>query len=37
MKLRRRPIAERYAGEIEELYADPPGAAVRNLPTEVSR
>ncbi|BBY08508.1 fatty acid--CoA ligase FadD11 [Mycobacterium noviomagense] len=28
MKLKRRPIAEKYAAEIEELYADQPGADV---------
>jgi long-subunit acyl-CoA synthetase (AMP-forming) len=28
MKLRRRPIAQKYAAEIEALYADPPGAGV---------
>jgi long-chain acyl-CoA synthetase len=28
MKLKRRPIAEKYAGEIEELYADRPGPDV---------
>jgi long-chain acyl-CoA synthetase len=28
MKLKRRPIAEKYATEIEELYADEPGPSV---------
>lgn len=28
MKLKRRPIAEKYAAEIEELYASEPGADV---------
>jgi long-subunit acyl-CoA synthetase (AMP-forming) len=28
MKLKRRPIAEKYAAEIEELYADRPGPDV---------
>ena len=28
MKLKRRPIAEKYATEIEELYADDPGPSV---------
>jgi len=37
MKLRRRRIAERYAAEIEELYAEVPGATVHNLPTEANR
>jgi long-subunit acyl-CoA synthetase (AMP-forming) len=34
MKLRRRPIAERYAAEIEELYLPDPPAAVRSLAAE---
>jgi long-subunit acyl-CoA synthetase (AMP-forming) len=34
MKLRRRPIAERYAAEIEELYLPEPPAAVRSLAAE---
>jgi len=34
MKLRRRPIAERYAAEIEELYAPEPPATVRSLAAE---
>jgi long-subunit acyl-CoA synthetase (AMP-forming) len=34
MKLRRRPIAERYAAEIEELYLPDPPAAVRSLAVE---
>ncbi|HYB38048.1 MAG TPA: fatty acid--CoA ligase FadD11 [Mycobacterium sp.] len=29
MKLKRRPIAAKYATEIDELYAEPPGPAVR--------
>ena len=28
MKLRRKPIAQKYAAEIEALYADSPGAGV---------
>ena len=28
MKLKRRPVAEKYATEIEELYASEPGPAV---------
>ena len=28
MKLKRRPIAEKYAAEIEELYAEEPGPQV---------
>ena len=28
MKLKRRPISEKYAAEIEELYAEPPGPLV---------
>lgn len=31
MKLRRKPIADRYATEIVDLYADKPGAAVVDL------
>jgi long-subunit acyl-CoA synthetase (AMP-forming) len=31
MKLRRRPIAERYAAEIEELYLSEPPATVRSI------
>jgi long-subunit acyl-CoA synthetase (AMP-forming) len=34
MKLRRRPIAERYAAEIEELYLPEPPATVRSLAAE---
>jgi long-subunit acyl-CoA synthetase (AMP-forming) len=37
IKLRRRRIAERHARAIEELYAEPPGATVHNLPTEANR
>jgi long-subunit acyl-CoA synthetase (AMP-forming) len=37
MKLRRRRIAEGYAGQIEELYAEPPGATVQNVLTEADR
>jgi long-subunit acyl-CoA synthetase (AMP-forming) len=35
MKLRRRPIAERYAAQIEELYAPEPPAGVRSLAAEI--
>jgi long-subunit acyl-CoA synthetase (AMP-forming) len=35
MKLRRRPIAERYAAEIEELYDPEPPATVRSLAAEI--
>ncbi|HEU5391305.1 MAG TPA: hypothetical protein VFV73_35925 [Streptosporangiaceae bacterium] len=28
MKLRRKPITQKYAAEIEALYADSPGAGV---------
>jgi long-chain acyl-CoA synthetase len=31
MKLKRRPIAEKYAGEIEQLYAPEPGPGVHEL------
>ena len=31
MKLRRKPIASKYADRIGDLYADPPGAGVINL------
>ncbi|MBB5916484.1 long-subunit acyl-CoA synthetase (AMP-forming) [Nocardia transvalensis] len=35
MKLRRRPIAAKYAGEIERLYAREPGTAVHEPPEPV--
>jgi long-chain acyl-CoA synthetase len=35
MKLRRRPIAECYAAEIEGLYAPEPSATVRSLAAEI--
>ncbi|MFZ1179612.1 MAG: long-chain fatty acid--CoA ligase, partial [Mycobacterium sp.] len=31
MKLKRRPIAEKYAAEIDKLYAETPGPDVINL------
>jgi long-subunit acyl-CoA synthetase (AMP-forming) len=33
MKLKRRPIAEKYAAEIEELYASEPGPEVHEPTT----
>ena len=32
MKLKRKPIAEKYAAEIDKLYAETPGPDVINLP-----
>lgn len=37
MKLRRRPIAQRYAAEIEDLYAAAPSVAVHCLPAGPGR
>ena len=32
MKLKRRPIAEKYSAEIEKLYAETPGLDVIGVP-----